>query len=48
MEKSLVEYPKMISWSLEEMKIYLEGYEHWDIQVDYSLLFIKSEESLSF
>ena len=29
------------------MGIYLEGYKYWITRVDYGLLFIESEESLS-
>ena len=29
------------------MGFYLEGYKHWVTQVDYRLLLIESEESLS-
>ena len=29
------------------MGIYLEGYRYWVTQVDYGLLFLESEESLS-
>ena len=39
--------PKITSSSLEEMRFYLEDYKHWVTQVDYGLLFIESEESLS-
>ena len=39
--------PDVTSWSLEEMGFSLKGYEHQVIQVDYGLLFIGIDESLS-
>ena len=39
--------PDVTSLSIEEMRFSLEGYEHQVIQVDYGLLFIEKEGSLS-